>query len=155
MSVRPDPQVADVFFDAFHQRVLLNVIPSYPRIVGVLRIEDHLALKPAVMVKPDLVDAAIVGIPNGSHRLDQFNTMVFADLFLQFAVGALLGGLVHFDMAGREAPQSGTEFQFQAAFQQQEFMPIIFQDIDGEAGLDVRGRQNSSPASAMILPEPA
>ena len=155
MSVRPYPQVADVFFDAFHQRVLLNVIPSYPRIVGVLRIEDHLALKPAVMVKPDLIDAAIVGIPNGSQRLDQFNTMVFADLFLQFANGALLGGLIRLDVAGREAPQVGAEFQLRAAFQQQEFMSVIFQDIDGEADLDVRWRQNSSPASAMILPEPA
>lgn len=155
LAVRPDPQVVDIFFDAKHQWVLVNGFWSHPGVLRVFRVEDHHAVVPAVMVEPDQVDAAVVGIPHGSQRLDQFDTVISTDLFLQFADGALLGGLVRLDVPGGEAPQTGTEFQLRAAFQQQEFMPVIFQYIDREACLDFLGRQNSSSASAMILPEPA
>jgi len=155
LSVRPDPEIVDVFLDALHQRVIPQGFPARPRVVGMFRVEDHHAGAPAVMVEPDLVDVAIVGISHGSKRLDQFDLVIRADLFPQFAGGALLGGFVCFDMPGGETPEAGAEFQLWAAFQQQEFMPVIFQDVDGKTGFDAGILQNSSSASAMMLSEPA
>jgi hypothetical protein len=131
---RPYPEVQDVLIHAVHDIIVAKALATHPSELRVFMVKRDVTLQIVIMEKVDFVPAAVKSIPDRRVALDEFDLEVVTQLLAILAEGTCLRRFAGFHAPRGEAPQSGSPFLARASAQEQEAVPVVFDEVDGKTG---------------------